>query len=113
MKPTKGKAGKKLYVHHTIEIGSVIVHGCFCFINILKIYTFSKISTGRLCDWGILLVISLEFQGKKHQPLSMTHPRDKTTTTSMTEPENTMLSHHSIIHQSHLTVKPNKMKNPG
>ena len=74
MKPTKGKAGKKLYVHHTIEIGSVIVHGCFCFSNILKIYTFSKFSTGRLCDWGILLVISLEFQGKKHQPFSMVQP---------------------------------------
>ena len=42
MKPTKGKAGKKLYVHHTIEIGSVIVHGCFCFSNILKIYVFTN-----------------------------------------------------------------------
>ena len=26
---------------------------------------FSKFSAGGLCDWGILLVISLEFQGNK------------------------------------------------
>ena len=26
---------------------------------------FSKLSAGGLCDWGILLVISLEFQGNK------------------------------------------------
>ena len=32
----------------------------------LKIYAFSpKFSAGGLCDWGILLVISLEFQGNK------------------------------------------------
>ena len=32
----------------------------------LKIYVFSpKFSAGGLCDWGILLVISLEFQGNK------------------------------------------------
>ena len=35
---------------------------------------FSKLSAGGLCDWGILLVIPLEFQGKKHQPFSMTQP---------------------------------------
>ena len=35
---------------------------------------FSKFSAGGLCDWGILLVISLEFQGKKHQPFSMVQP---------------------------------------
>ena len=32
---------------------------------ILKIYIFSKFSVGGLCDWGIFLVISLEFQGNK------------------------------------------------
>jgi len=26
---------------------------------------FSKFSAGGLCDWGILLIISLEFQGNK------------------------------------------------
>ena len=32
----------------------------------LKIYAFSqKFSAGGLCGWGILLVISLEFQGNK------------------------------------------------
>ena len=30
-----------------------------------KICFFSKFSAGGLCDWGILLVISLEFQGNK------------------------------------------------
>ena len=38
----------------------------FCFSNMLKIYVFfSKFSAGGLCDWGILLVISLKFQGNK------------------------------------------------
>ncbi|WP_302553525.1 hypothetical protein [uncultured Bilophila sp.] len=30
-----------------------------------NIYFFSKFSAGGLCGWGILLVISLEFQGNK------------------------------------------------
>ena len=40
--------------------------GLFCFNNMLKTYAFfSKFSAGGLCDWGILLVISLAFQGNK------------------------------------------------
>ena len=30
-----------------------------------NICLFSEFSAGGLCDWGILLVISLEFQGNK------------------------------------------------
>ncbi|WP_308771991.1 hypothetical protein [uncultured Bilophila sp.] len=40
----------------------------FSFSNILKIYIFSAFSSGGIHGWGILLVISLEFQGIKHQP---------------------------------------------
>ena len=36
----QGKSWKNLYVHHTIEIGSVIVPSCFCFSNILKYILF-------------------------------------------------------------------------
>ncbi|WP_302551763.1 hypothetical protein, partial [uncultured Bilophila sp.] len=38
---------------------------------------FSNLSAGGLCDWGILLVIPLEFQGKGHQPFSMAQPKAK------------------------------------
>ena len=39
-----------------------------------NIYFLSNFSVGGLHDWGILLVISLEFQEVKHQPFSMTQP---------------------------------------
>ena len=35
-----------------------------------KYMLFCQFSAGGLHDWGILLVISLEFQGKKHQSFS-------------------------------------------
>ena len=44
----------------------------FCFSNMLKIYIFFSFSAGGPHDWGILLIISLEFQEIKHQPFSMT-----------------------------------------
>ena len=45
--------------------GSVIAHGCFVSAILKNICFLSKFSAGGLCDWGILLVISLEFQGNK------------------------------------------------
>ena len=42
-----------------------MVHGCFVSAISENICSFSKFSAGGLCDWGILLVISLEFQGNK------------------------------------------------
>ena len=38
---------------------------------------FFQFFAGGLHDWGILLVISLEFQEIKHQPFSMTQPNLK------------------------------------
>ena len=49
---------------HLLE-GSVIVHGCFVSARYQKYMLFLQFSAGGLCDWGILLVISLEFQGNK------------------------------------------------
>ena len=37
---------------------------------------FLQFSAGGLHDWGILLVIHLEFQEIKHQPFSMTQPKN-------------------------------------
>ena len=63
--PFKGKTGKKLYFSphcgnekqpHTITKPNYML--------------FLQFSAGGLHDWGILLVISLEFQGKEHQPFS-------------------------------------------
>ena len=43
-----------------------------------EIYAFfSNISADGLRDWGILLVISLEFQGNKASTVSMTQPNKK------------------------------------
>ena len=39
-----------------------------------NIYFLSNFSVGGLHDWGILLVISLEFQEIKHQPFSIAQP---------------------------------------
>ena len=39
-----------------------------------KYMLFLQFSAGGLHDWGILLVIPLEFQEIKHQPFSMTQP---------------------------------------
>ncbi|WP_302551336.1 hypothetical protein [uncultured Bilophila sp.] len=43
-----------------------------------KYMLFLQFSAGGLHDWGILLVIHLEFQEIKHQPFSMTQPFKKT-----------------------------------
>ena len=40
-----------------------------------KYMLFLQFSAGGLHDWGILLVIPLEFQEIKHQPLPMAQPR--------------------------------------
>ena len=56
--------------------GSVIAHGCFV-SAILKNICFFQFSAGGLHDWGILLVIHLEFQEIKHLPFSMTQPFKK------------------------------------
>ena len=40
-----------------------------------EIYIFSNFSAGGLHDWGSLLIILLEFQGKRHQPFSMMQPK--------------------------------------
>ena len=42
-----------------------------------KYMLFLQFSAGGLHDWGILLVIPLEFQEIKHQPFSMTQPYKK------------------------------------
>ena len=57
--------------------GSVIV--CSCFISTAR-WTyglFSSFPLGGVHGWGILLVIPLLLQGKRHQPFSMTQPFQK------------------------------------
>ncbi len=41
-----------------------MVHGCFVSAICWKAYAFSPFPAGGLYDWGILLIIFLEFQGK-------------------------------------------------
>ena len=54
--------------------GSAIAHGFLSRQYAEKYMLFLQFSAGGLHDWGILLVIHLEFQEIKHQPFSMTQP---------------------------------------
>ena len=55
--------------------GSVRVHGCFCFGNILKIYAFSqKFPLVGSVVGGFYWLFLWNFKEIKHQPFSMTQP---------------------------------------
>ena len=59
---------------HLLE-GSVIVHGCFCFGNILKIYAFSpNFPLVGFVIGGFYWLFLWNFKEIKHQPFSMTQP---------------------------------------
>ncbi|WP_308770926.1 hypothetical protein, partial [uncultured Bilophila sp.] len=89
---------KRLYFHRTVEMkqpqaiiepilikisnyycgaafcGPARVCGCFISTVLLKPRTFSPVFSSMDSAFGLLLVIYLEFQGKKHQPLPMAYP---------------------------------------
>ena len=73
VKQTEGfaRANGRCFLGHVIGngwcfiFGSVIVHGLLFRQCAENICFFSRFSAGGLCDWGILLIISLEFQGNK------------------------------------------------
>ncbi len=55
------------------SIGSVRVHGCFCFVNILKIYAFSpNFPLVASVIGGFYWLFLWNFKEIKHQPFSMT-----------------------------------------
>ena len=75
---------KFLFCHSSV--GSWVAHFYWLFFGLcyslwlfhlhsmLKIQTFSGFPLGGIHGWGILPVIPLELQGKKHQPFSITQP---------------------------------------
>ena len=72
--PAKGKNWKKGCIfHRTVEMKQP--HTITEPINILKTICFSlPFFSGGLHDWGILLVLSLEFQERKPQPFPTAQP---------------------------------------
>ena len=69
---TSRKKASTIFYNTAISKGSVIVHGCFVLSICWRYITFFQFFRWWLHEWGILLVISLEFQEIKHQPFSMT-----------------------------------------
>ena len=57
-----------------LELALSIVYGYFILYYVENIAFFSNLPADGLHDWGILFVISLEFQEIKYQPLPMTQP---------------------------------------
>ena len=72
-----GKGGRRMWRGHLPE-GSVIVHGCFCFGNILKIYAFyPNFPLVGFVIGGFYWLFLWNFKEIKHQPFSMAQPLTK------------------------------------